>query len=198
MEWRTTIFMLTGPVCTQLVSCPDPTQLYEHHCKCSGLQTWVLHAPLTLHPSSVTACGRSSLSQWKWFNPRDSEELSTRTPAPHWIQYIHTDADLACHSHIIYLLWHHIHLKYIIHTSIVLHMWHYRIEIEDYFVTYFNRFTAFKALYHWTFVKGSYVLRRLIRYSSIFEARRNPAPEVQRCDQNTWWNNLWLPHGTVT
>ena len=33
-------------------------------------------------------------------------------------------------------------------------MWQSRLEIEDYFVEYFNRITAFEALYRCTSVKG--------------------------------------------
>ena len=33
-------------------------------------------------------------------------------------------------------------------------MWQSRVEIEHYFIAYFDRITAFKVLYHSTSVKG--------------------------------------------
>ena len=61
-------------------------------------------------------------------------------------------------------------------TAWLLHMWQSCVETEDYSIAYFDRIAAFKALYHWTSVKGSsYALCRLFSYSRIYEAHMSPA-----------------------
>ena len=51
------------------------------------------------------------------------------------------------------------------------HIWQSWVEIKHYSIAYFDCITTFKALWRRTSVKGSYVLRRLIRYSCTFTAR---------------------------
>ena len=50
-------------------------------------------------------------------------------------------------------------------------MWQSQVEIEHYFIAYFNFIIVFKALYHRTFVKsGAHTLHGTVRYSCIYVA----------------------------
>ena len=53
-------------------------------------------------------------------------------------------------------------------------VWQSRVEIEGYSVAYFDRLAAFEAM-NFLQGRGSYALRRFIRYSCIYGARMSPA-----------------------
>ena len=69
-----------------------------------------------------------------------------------------------------------------------------REEIKDYSVAYFDCIPAFEVPLNF---RGSYVLCRLVSYSSIYEVGMSPAfngSSIIQCfkhsDQNIQWNNL--------
>ena len=64
-----------------------------------------------------------------------------------------------------------------------MHVWQSRVEIEGYFVAYFDRIAAFEVLYRWTSVKGGAHTRFVDEWITNKSMKRVWAPplmEVQR------------------
>ena len=80
-------------------------------------------------------------------------------------------------------------------------MWQSRVEIKGYSIAYFNRIATFEVLYHRTFIKGgahNYALRRVIRYSCIYEASMSPDLNGSSAIRHFKHNNVIEIHDGIT
>ena len=92
-------------------------------------------------------------------------------------------------------------------ASKIMDMWQFRIEIEYYFVAYFEHITEFDTLLHWADAKGGtqtwcvkheYLIRLWSAYKPRPQRKLSTIPhQTHWCAQNKWWNNVRFLSGTA-